>query len=57
MLFRRGIERGELPPDTDVDLAVEAILGPIFYRHLLSGEAVDRALARRLVDQVLRAAR
>ncbi len=54
LLFARGIERGELPADTDVDLAVEAILGPIFYRHLLSGEPVDRTLARRLVDRVLR---
>ena len=54
LLLRRGIDRGELPPDTDVDLAVEAILGPIFYRHLLSGEPVDRPLARRLVEQVLR---
>ena len=57
LLLRRGVERGELPADTDIDLAVEAILGPIFYRHLLSGEPVDRPLARRLVDQVLRAGR
>ena len=54
LLLRRGIDRGELPADTDIDLAVEAILGPIFYRHLLSGEPVDRALARRLVEHVLR---
>ena len=53
-LFARGVERGELPADTDIDLAVDAILGPIFYRHLLSGEPVDRALARRLVDLALR---
>jgi AcrR family transcriptional regulator len=53
LLLRRGIDRGELPAGTDVDLAVEGVLGPIFYRHLLSGEAVDRALARRLVEQVL----
>ncbi len=56
LLLRRGIDRGELLADTDVDLAVEAILGPIFYRHLLSGEPVDRALARRLVEHVLRQA-
>jgi AcrR family transcriptional regulator len=53
ILFSRGIERGEVPPDTDVDLAVEAILGMIFYRHLLAGETMDRARAQRLVDTVL----
>ena len=56
LLFGRGIERGELPAGTDVDLAVEAVLGVIFYRHLLAGETLDRAYIHRLVEAVLRAA-
>ena len=54
LILRRGIERGELPPDTDVDLLVDVILGPFLYRHLLTGAPVDRKFARRLVDHVTR---
>ena len=33
----RGIARGDLRPGTDVRLVHELLLGPIFYRLLLSG--------------------
>jgi AcrR family transcriptional regulator len=49
----RGIERGDLRPDTDVRLLHEFLLGPIFYRLLLSGQPLDRNLGDRLVDGVL----
>jgi AcrR family transcriptional regulator len=49
----RGIERGDLRPDTDVRLLHEFLLGPIFYRLLLSGQPLDRDLGDRLVDGVL----
>jgi AcrR family transcriptional regulator len=49
----RGIERGDLRPDTDVRLLHEFLLGPIFYRLLLSGQPLDRELGDRLVDGVL----
>jgi AcrR family transcriptional regulator len=52
-ILRRGIERGELPPDTDVNLLVDLTLGPFFYRRLLSGATVDRRFSHRLVDAVL----
>jgi AcrR family transcriptional regulator len=52
-ILRRGIERGELSPDTDVNLLVDVTLGPFFYRRLLSGATVDRRFSRRLVDAVL----
>ena len=54
LLLHRGIERGELPADTDVDLITDVILGPFFYRHLLTGAPVDRAFTHRLVDFALR---
>ena len=54
LILRRGIERGELPPDADLDLLVDVILGPFFYRHLLTGAPLDRDFSRRLVDLVLR---
>jgi len=49
----RGVERGELRADTDVDLVVDLISGPIFYRHLVSGGRLDGAFADRIVASVL----
>ncbi|MGH9026618.1 MAG: TetR/AcrR family transcriptional regulator [Acidimicrobiia bacterium] len=50
---RRGRERGELRPDTDADLVADLVVGPVFYRHLVSGGRIDRAYADHLVDAVL----
>jgi AcrR family transcriptional regulator len=54
LLLQRGLERGELPADTDVDLLVDVILAPIFYRHLCTGAKVDQDLTHRLVTFALR---
>ena len=52
-LIERGIERGDLRADTDVELAHELLFGPIYYRLLLSGAPLDERLAERVVDAVL----
>jgi AcrR family transcriptional regulator len=52
-LFRRGIERGELRPDFDLEFAADQIGGPVFYRHLLMHEIVDDAYIDRVVDGFL----
>jgi AcrR family transcriptional regulator len=49
----RGIERGDLRPDTDVELLHELLFGPVYYRLLLSGAPLDDRLAERIVDAVL----
>jgi AcrR family transcriptional regulator len=54
LILHRGIERGELSPDVDVDLITDVILAPFFYRHLLTGAPVDRAFTHRLVEFALR---
>jgi Tetracyclin repressor-like, C-terminal domain len=54
-VVERGVQRGDLRADTDVRLAHELLVGPIFYRLLYSGQPLDDGLARRLVDAVLRA--
>jgi AcrR family transcriptional regulator len=51
--IRRAIERGELDPDTDVDLAVNQLVGPIYYRVLVTGEAVDSRFRNSLVTAFL----
>ena len=52
-LIERGIERGDLRPDTDIELAHELLFGPIYYRLLLSGAPLEDRLAGRVVDAVL----
>jgi AcrR family transcriptional regulator len=52
-VIERGIQRGDLRPDTDVRLVHEFLVGPILYRLLLSGGPLDRKLGTRLVDAIL----
>jgi AcrR family transcriptional regulator len=40
--FERAVARGELAPDTDIDLAVQRLMAVIHYRVLVTGEPVDR---------------
>jgi AcrR family transcriptional regulator len=54
LLLRRGIERGELPVDADVDLLVDVILAPFFYHHLCTGAVVDQDFTHRLIEFALR---
>jgi AcrR family transcriptional regulator len=49
----RGIERGEVAPDTDPDLLVDMIAGPIFYRTLVTGAALDDVVLAALVDAAI----
>ena len=51
--LERGRERGEIRADADLELAVDALHGAVFYRLLLSGEPLDTAFAERLADQAL----
>ena len=51
--LERGKERGEIRTDADLDLAVDALHGAVFYRLLLSGESLDPEFTEQLTDQVL----
>ncbi|MFZ3566550.1 TetR/AcrR family transcriptional regulator [Streptomyces sp. BH097] len=52
-IVRAAVDRGELPADTDVSLAVDQLLGPLFFRRLLAGATFDSAHVRTVVDQFL----
>ncbi len=52
-LLQRGIDRGELRPDLDLDLAIDALCGPIWYRLLLRHTPLDREFAIALIDQLM----
>ncbi|NUU15829.1 TetR/AcrR family transcriptional regulator [Cellulomonas humilata] len=49
----RGIERGELPPGTEVDLLVDLLAGPLFHRRWVSDRVLDDHFATAVVDTVL----
>jgi AcrR family transcriptional regulator len=51
----RGIARGDLRADADPEAVIDAYVGPIFYRFLISDAPLDDAFAGALVDTVLRA--
>jgi AcrR family transcriptional regulator len=54
-LVALGIERGELRPDVDVELAHELLFGPVYYRLLLSGAPLDGRLGAQIVDAFMSA--
>jgi len=52
-VIARGIDRGDLRADADVDLATELLVAPVYYRLMFGGE-LSQAFAERVVDAVLR---
>jgi AcrR family transcriptional regulator len=52
-VLRRGVERGELRRDLDVELAIDMLTGPWVYRMLISGGRMPTADPQRLLDAVL----
>jgi predicted nucleotidyltransferase len=52
-VVRRGIARGDLRPDADVDIATELLVGPVYFR-LMFGGNLTLDFANRVVDNVLR---
>jgi AcrR family transcriptional regulator len=51
--LQRAVDRGQLPPQADIDLAVEQLVGPIYYRVLVTGQPVPGEFTDHLVDQFL----
>ncbi len=52
-LFERARARGELRPDVDPLLGLEALIGPLYVRMLMTGEPLGDELLVRCVDLVL----
>jgi Tetracyclin repressor-like, C-terminal domain len=49
----RGIERGDLRPDADPEIATELLAGPVYFRLIFGGE-LTADFADRVVDSVIR---
>ena len=54
-IVKRGIERGDLRPETDVRVAHELLIGPLMYRLICSGKPLTRRHAAQVVDAVMTA--
>jgi AcrR family transcriptional regulator len=51
----RAAARGEIPADTDVELALDMLYGPIYHRLLHGHEEVDEPFAEQVIAAVVRA--
>ena len=53
-LLQRGVDTGEFRPDANLGLVADVLVGPVFFRLLMSGDEVTPDLATETVDLVLR---
>ncbi len=54
VVFDRGVRRGDLRGDLDIELALDVLGGPIFYRLMITGGPIDERLAENIVELILR---
>jgi AcrR family transcriptional regulator len=53
VVLERGIERGEARADADLEVAIDLLAAPFYFRALITGAPIDSAFARDLVQVVL----
>lgn len=52
-ILGRGVQRNELGADTDIEVLIDALIGPFVYRRLLSHDPLDADFVERLLRTVL----
>ena len=53
-IIERGIARGELKKDLDVELCIDLLFAPLFYRLLITGETINSDFVKDLISYHLR---
>lgn len=53
-ILERGISRGELKEDLDIELVIDLIFGPLFYRLLITGDEINKDFVDNTVSYVLK---
>jgi AcrR family transcriptional regulator len=56
-LVQQAIAAGELPRDTDADLLIDALTGPLYFRRIIGHAPVSEAFASELASRVIQAFR
>jgi len=54
IVFQRAIDRGEIPADSDIDLALDLIYGPVYHRLLHGHAPLNDRFVQEVVETVLR---
>jgi len=54
LVLKRGVGRGDLRSDLDLELALDVLGGPLFYRLLVTGGPIDEQLAAGVVELIMR---
>lgn len=49
-ILERGVQRGELQADLDLELCIDLIYGPLFYRLLVTGEPIDPSFIKAVIS-------
>ena len=55
-MLNRAMARGELPPEVDQELLLDLLLGPLWFRLLVSGAPITPEAAPTVVELVLEGA-
>lgn len=53
-VLRRGVARGDLPHDVDVEFMADLLYGPIYSRFFVTGAPLNEPVARQIVDALMR---
>ncbi|MDX6645000.1 MAG: hypothetical protein QOK40_727 [Miltoncostaeaceae bacterium] len=53
VIFTRAVERGEIPPETDIEAALDLLYGPFYHRMLHGHASLTDRFARTIVDYVV----
>lgn len=49
-ILERGISKGELRKDLNMEVSIDLIWGPVFYRLLITGEVIDNNFIKNIID-------
>jgi AcrR family transcriptional regulator len=49
-ILERGISKGELRKDLNMEVIIDLIWGPVFYRLLITGEVIDNNFIKNIID-------
>jgi len=52
-IFRRAIERGEIPPDTNTEVALDLLYGPLYHRLLHGHAPLNDRFTQDVIDMAL----
>jgi AcrR family transcriptional regulator len=52
-VLQRAVDRGEIPANTDLEVALDLIYGPIYHRMLHSHAPLDERFARNVIDTII----